>query len=188
MNLPRLALALAAATALAHGAPARADERAAPNSIFVEGLGPGLLYSVNIERIFAEDVGLRVGFSYMSFSGTVSSSGTSLNAASVGWVSVPVVVSWLGLRSGNNALELGAGGIYTHAAGSATGGGITATGAGDVLWGTALVGYRRQPPGGGFMFRVGLSALAGRGLGFDAKDPEKVGVVPWPYLSLGASF
>jgi hypothetical protein len=186
MKLPRIALALAAAATLVQAAPAHAQERA-PNSIFAEGLGPGLLYSLNYERLLGDDFGLRAGFSYVSFSGSVAGSG-GIDAASVGWFSVPVVASYLGLRSGNNALELGVGGILTHASGSATGGGITATGAGDVLWGTAVVGYRRQPVSGGFMFRVGVSALAGKGLGFDAKDPEKIGVVPWPYLSLGASF
>ncbi|GEJ56885.1 hypothetical protein [Anaeromyxobacter diazotrophicus] len=189
MRMSRLALAALAALALAQGTPAAAQERSAPNSIFAEGLGPGLLYSINIERVFADDFGLRAGFSYMSFTaGLSSSTGGTVSSASVGWFSVPVVATYLGLRSGNNILELGAGGIYTHASGSATGGGMLATRAGDVLWGTAVLGYRRQPLNGGFMFRVGVSALAGKGLGFDAKDPEKAGVVPWPYLSLGASF
>ena len=31
-------------------------------------------------------------------------------------------------------------------------------------------------------------ALVGKGLGFSATDPEKLGVVPWFYLSMGASF
>ncbi len=179
--------ALAATAVLAQGAPARAQERGAVNSVFAEGLGPGLLYSLNYERVFEDDFGLRAGFSYMSFSGAaISNSG--MVSASVGWFSVPVVASYLGIRSGNNALELGLGGIFTHASGAATGGGISATGAGNVVWGTAVVGYRRQPLNGGFMFRVGLSALAGKGLGLDANDPEKIGVVPWPYMSLGATF
>ena len=30
--------------------------------------------------------------------------------------------------------------------------------------------------------------LVGKGLGLSATDPEKIGVLPWLYLSLGASF
>ena len=35
---------------------------------------------------------------------------------------------------------------------------------------------------------LGLSALIGKGLGFNPFDPSAIGVVPWPYLSLGATF
>ncbi|MGH7272255.1 MAG: hypothetical protein ACREJ3_17635, partial [Polyangiaceae bacterium] len=43
----------------------------------------------------------------------------------------------------------------------------------------ALVGYRFQPPGGGFVFRVGMSAIfAG----------STLPVLPWPYLALGGAF
>lgn len=187
MRLTRLFVALSLGC-LAGATPAHAQERTAVNSVFAEGLGPGLLYSLNYERTLENDFGLRVGVSYMSFSGSVSSGAGSLSTASVGWVSVPVVASYLGIASGNNVLELGLGGIFTHASGDATGGGISATGAGNVLWGTAVIGYRRQPVNGGFMFRVGLSALAGKGLGLSAQDPQKIGVVPWPYISFGSTF
>src|SRR2546430_8651465 len=50
-----------------------AQDRNATNSIFLEGGGPGLAYSLNYERIFENDFGLRVGFSYLSVSGTASS-------------------------------------------------------------------------------------------------------------------
>jgi hypothetical protein len=52
-----------------------------------------------------------------------------------------------------------------------------------------MVGYRLHPVGdAGFMFRVGAMALVGKGLSLSTGDPEKIGVLPWLYLSLGASF
>ncbi len=162
---------------------ARAADRTASNSIFAEGLGPGLLYSLNYERTIGNDLALRIGASYMSLGASASVGGVS-----VGFLSVPLVASYLGVSSGNHVLELGVGGIFIHASGEATAGGITATAAGNTVWGTAVIGYRRQPVNGGFMFRVGLSALIGKGLGFNPFDPSAIGVVPWPYLSLGATF
>jgi hypothetical protein len=188
MRLTRLFVVLSIFCGLAYVTPASAQERTAVNSVFAEGLGPGLLYSLNYERTLENDFGLRLGVSYMSFGASVSGGSGTLDTASVSWFSVPLVASYLGIASGNNVLELGLGGIFTHASGNASGGGISATGAGNALWGTAVIGYRRQPVHGGFMFRVGMSALIGEGLGFDAKDPGKIGVVPWPYLSLGSTF
>ena len=187
MRMTRLLAVLSVFCGLAHLTPARAQERTAVNSVFAEGLGPGLLYSLNYERTLENNFGLRLGVSYMSF-GASASGGAGTVDASASVTSVPFVASYLGIASGNNVLELGVGGIFNHASGSATGGGISATGAGNMLWGTALIGYRRQPVNGGFMFRVGLSALVGQGLGFSATDPGKIGVVPWPYMSLGATF
>ena len=56
--------------------------------------------------------------------------------------------------------------------------------------GTAIVGYRIHPVGGsGFHFRVGAMALIGKGLSLSkGAAPDAIGVLPWPYLSLGASF
>jgi hypothetical protein len=133
------------------------------------------------------DFGLRLGVSYMSFSATATD-GFDTATASAGLMMIPLVANYVGVSSGNHALELGAGGIFVHASGSASGGGIVASGSGNTVFGTAVIGYRRQPPEGGFMFRAGMSALVGKGLGFDVTDPEAIGVVPWPYLSLGMSF
>ena len=52
-----------------------------------------------------------------------------------------------------------------------------------------MVGYRFQPVDhAGFMFRVGFNALVAPGLGLSNASPGTLGVIPWPYLSLGASF
>src|SRR5882762_6411596 len=144
-----------------------ADESPAYNSIFVEGGGPGLLYSLNYERVVENDFGLRIGMSYVSFSASAGSS-----SASATILAVPVIFSYLGLRGGNHILER-------------SGGAFAASGSGMMALGTALIGYRRQPLDGGFQFRIGLEALAGKGLAFSNPDPTKFGVLPWLYMSLG---
>ena len=72
MRLTRLFVVLSIFCGLAHVTPASAQERTAVNSVFAEGLGPGLLYSLNYERTLENDFGLRLGVSYMSFGASVS--------------------------------------------------------------------------------------------------------------------
>jgi hypothetical protein len=168
--------------------PALAEERGAANSIFLEGGGPGLAYSLNYERVFQDDFGLRVGFSYLSISGTFSSGSSSGTGSATLWT-VPVMFDYLGLGWGNSALELGAGATIVGLSGSGTLGPFAGSASGQLLFGTAILGYRRQPPSGGFQFRVGLEALVGKGLAMSETDrnPDKVGVLPWMYMSLGFS-
>ena len=183
-----LGLAIAATPALAERGMRRSagDDRTANNSVFLEGGGPGLLYSINYERIFENDFGMRVGFSYQSFSATASGGGSSASA-SASFITVPVIASYLGVASGNHALELGAGATAVFASGSASGMGMAASGSGMTALGTAIVGYRRQAVDGGFQFRVGLEALVGKGLALSNPNPDSWGVIPWMYLSLGFS-
>jgi hypothetical protein len=52
-----------------------------------------------------------------------------------------------------------------------------------------MVGYRFHPVGhAGFQFRVGINALVAPGLGLQNANPGTLGAIPWPYISLGASF
>jgi hypothetical protein len=190
----RTALALAlfacATPALADrgGSLSLPSDRSANNSFYVDGMGPGLLYSINYERIVEDDFGLRVGFSYIPLTGTASSGGSSASG-SVTIMNFPVTASYLGLRSGNHALEMGGGGVLVTASGSAQGSGMSVSGSGATIFGTAFLGYRRQPPDGGFLFRIGIEALAGKGLALNSTsyDAGKVGVIPWMYLSFGAT-
>jgi hypothetical protein len=183
-----LAIAAAATPARAEriGAPhdrvAGADDRDANNSFFVEAGGPGLLYSVNYERIFENDFGLRVGVSYASLSASAGST-----SASAAFLTVPVIASYLGLHGGNHVLELGVGATGIYASGSGSSGPFAGSGSGMTAVGTALIGYRRQPANGGFQFRVGLEALVGKGLALSNPDPNSLGVLPWMYMSLGFS-
>jgi hypothetical protein len=160
----------------------------APNSIYLEGLGAGLAYSLNYERMVVDDVGVRVGFSYLSFgSSATTPSGTT--SASASFLSIPITASYIGIRGRKSSLELGGGMSLNYASGSGSSLGASASGSGMIPYGVAMVGYRLHPvDGAGFMFRVGLMALAGNGLALSAADPTKFGVLPWGYISFGASF
>jgi hypothetical protein len=173
-----LFLAVCATPALAE------QDRSASNSVFLEGGGPGLAYSLNYERIFENDFGLRVGFSYLSVSATAGSSSGSATM----WT-VPVLANYLGLSSGNHSLELGGGATIVGLSGAASSMGLAASGSGTLVLGTAILGYRRQPPTGGFQFRIGLEALVGKGLSLSetGRNPDQIGVLPWMYMSLGFS-
>jgi hypothetical protein len=160
------------------------EEHPAPNSIFAEGMGAGLFYSVNYERLLFDQLGLRVGISYMSYG---ASAGTD-TSSNVSYFTVPLTAEYLGLRSGKHVLEIGAGSTLLISDGSASAGGLTASGSGVGALGTAHIGYRIHPVRGGFQFRVGAAMLYGPGLSLSNPDPNSWGVLPWFYVSAGASF
>jgi hypothetical protein len=142
----------------------------------------------NYERMVLDDLGVRAGFGYWSVGATASMDGQTMGA-SASYFSIPVTASYIGVRSRKHSLELGGGATLIHASGSGSGFGVSSSGSAMTAFGTTMVGYRLQPvDNAGFMFRVGAMALVGKGLGFSATDPEKIGVLPWLYLSLGASF
>jgi hypothetical protein len=164
------------------------EDRSATNSVFLEGGGPGLAYSLNYERVFENDFGLRAGFSYLSFTASASSGSSSGSASATMWT-VPVLANYLGLTSGNHTLELGGGATIVGFSGAGTNGPLAASASGTVVLGTAILGYRRQPPTGGFQFRIGVEALVGKGLALSDsnRNPDQIGVLPWLYMSLGFS-
>jgi hypothetical protein len=169
-------------------APASDEDKPSPNSVFAEGLGAGLAYSINYERLILDDVGVRAGFGYWGSSASATVNGQTMSAGA-SFLTIPVTVSYIGLRSHKHSLELGGGATLIKTSGSGNGFGVSASESAMSALGTAMVGYRLQPTGhAGFQFRVGAMALVGKGLGFSAVDPEKIGVLPWLYLSLGASF
>jgi hypothetical protein len=182
---PEQPVAMAAPAApIAPPVTAVAPRKPAPNSVYAEGLGAGLAYSLNYERMVIDDLGVRVGFSYLSMSATAGSA-----SASSSFLSFPITASYIGIRKGKHSLELGAGATLTRASGSGSSFGMTASGSGMSALGTAMVGYRIHPVDrAGFHFRIGLMALAGKGLGLDTSDPAAFGVLPWGYISMGAAF
>ncbi len=140
------------------------ESRKAENALYVELLGPGLLYSVNYNRAFG-DVAARVGVGYLSSGG-----GTFL--------AIPLTISYLGLGSKRHMFELGAGVTiyYVNADSGMFYAGSSGASAATVV-ATGILGYRFQPPNGGFSLRVGLSPLISQN-----------GFLPWPHLGLGATF
>ncbi len=159
----RLVLGLALCLALAP-VESRAQERTAKNTFYVELLGNGLVYSVNYERFVGNDVAFRLGAGYIS----ANDSGFygSLFA-------LPVTASYLGVRSGNHALELGGGAVVA----SYSGGKVKVIDSDTGVAGTAIVGYRYAPTSGGFTFRVAFTPVFGAG-----------GFLPWGGAAVGMLF
>lgn len=153
-------------------------ERSAKNVVYVEGLGAGLLYSINYERVIG-DFSPRVGFSYYSVSASATtSSGTTSASASL--MAFPITVSYLGIGSLNHMFEVGAGATIISA--SAGAGGFNhdaSSSSGVIVFPDVLLGYRFQPADGGFFFKGGIDALIGGSI---------IPVLPWPYISLGGTF
>jgi len=157
------------------------EERTANNVLYLEGLGPGLFYSINYERCFGDFSG-RIGFGYVGLkaSATAGSTGSS---ASASFLVVPIMVNYLGIGSKRNMLELGAGvsvihmgaGASTFTSDSSSSGSASST----IVLGAVAAGYRFQPVDGGFVFRVGVAPLIGG---------NSLPVLPWPYLALGGTF
>lgn len=160
------------------------ENKPAPNSVFLEGLGAGLYYSVNYERRVIDDLGVRLGFGYVTLS--AAAGGASSSAS---YLTIPITASYLGVRGRRSGLELGGGATLAYTSGAASAGVTSASGSGMQGIGTAMVGYRLHPVDkAGFQFRVGIMAMVGKGLSFTNPDPNSMGVIPWFYLSGGASF
>ena len=156
------------------------------NTIYAEGLGAGFLYSFNYERVLPLDFAVRVGFGYLGIGATVTDEETGATAeGNVGFFTVPITASYLGLRSdsGVHIFELGLG---------VTIAGLTASASADVpLAGSVfaedsamtavphfVLGYRLQL--GFLQLRGGFSPLI-------TVVDGSVGVVPLPHVSMGLS-
>jgi hypothetical protein len=154
----------------------RAEEaRQANNSLYVELGGSGALYSLNYERFVLDDVALRIGFGYVSLTGSTINGATV--TADVSLVTIPVTASYLGIGSGNHRLELGGGAVYASISGAIDSTGTKAFGSASGVVGTAIVGYRYTRPSGGFTFRAAFTPLFGQG-----------GFLPWAGVAFGFGF
>lgn len=147
------------------------DTRTARNSLFLEAGGPGGLYSFNYERFVTDRLALRAGFSYW---GPIS----NLGDYSGDWhfLTVPLTLNYLLLAGQKSSLEIGGGitPIFAFETRNPEG-----DDGGGPIYGvlSAFTGYRYQPRGSGLQARLGIMLLA---------SPDIV--LPWAYLSLGASF
>lgn len=149
--------------------------RTAKNVVFVEGLGNGLVYSVNYERLFEKpDVGLRIGFSYMSLGASGNDS-----SVKVSWIAVPLVASWY-VGGENHKLQLGIGATMLSVTSGGQSGPLVGEVSGLIPAPTAVFGYRYIPARGGFAFSIGFTPLmiVGDGGGF----------LPWGGISFGGVF
>lgn len=173
-----LSAGVAARASSAEEAPAKdaAENQTAPNLVFLEPLGNGLLYSLNYERIFERwNVGLRGGASY--FTWAVSKHGGSGNLT---LVSFPAVASWYApLWGTKHHVELGLGAtvLYLAASTDSTGTKFEGERAGLGVAGTAVIGYRYLPHDRGFTFGAGFTPLV-----------RVSKFLPWGGFSVGYAF
>ena len=137
-----------------------------PNSLYLEVGGSGGLYSLNYDRMFTPNIGGRIGFSYFSFSSD------NFFFPSVTMYMFPISLNYLA-GEGSSKFELGAG--VTIVTGTADWFGVK--GSGSAIAGIFNIGYRYQPPEGGFLFRIGLTPIV-----------SSTGVHPWGGLSIGMAF
>jgi len=130
-----------------------AQSPAAPNALYAEFLGNGLLYSCNYDRLFSESFGGRIGVSYTFPEG-------------VSIVTLPVMAYYLvGLGSGPSKLEFGLGATILLQPERQSLSFMAAPDdqlRGTSVLGTATVGYRYQRADGGLIIRVGATPFFGQ--------------------------
>jgi hypothetical protein len=115
----------------------------AQNSVYIEGLGNGGLYSLNYERIINERFSVRLGASYVDLSGSMFGLG--------GNASFPVLANYF-LFSKRDQLELGVGFVLV----------VNHQESFDIFQsqpatGTSYIGFRDEDPQSHLLFRVGCS-------------------------------
>lgn len=115
-------------------------EKLAPNAIYAELGGPGGFYSLNYEHIFSDKLAARIGISYFAM-GVATSAGS----ATASTFTVPLTLSYVGLREGKHGLEVGGGGAVIFASSGASVGGTTSSSSGVGALLTGFVGYRLHP-------------------------------------------
>ena len=119
-----------------------------PNSIYLEFLGNGGLYSVNYDRLFSDDVGVRIGFMYFEADKFIFANDLQI-------LIIPITLNYL-IGSGNHKLELGGGPLIAFASGRASFFGLFEgeKRSGSRVGATATIGYRYQKSYGGlYLYR-----------------------------------
>ena len=151
------------------------------NNIYVEGLGVGLLGSINYEREVMDKVFARVGIARMGGTTTVYEDdyyGYYGDPVEADFSIMPVIVGASYLMGNKWKLELGGGISYWMVSGNLSWGDVEG-GEEDAALMTfyGVGGVRYQNPLGGITARAGLSFLM-------IEDVS----VPWPHISLGYGF
>ena len=158
----------------------------AENSLYVELGGNGFVYSLNYDRMIAEDVSVRFGFEYFSLSAKDTNSESETNGAGVkiGSYFIPATLNFFVTshdngRAGSSKLEIGAGPLILFVTGTGTGTLAGKSVSGSVIGATGTVGYRYQPYDGGFVFRIGFTPIYFR---------DWLGLLPFAGISVGYAF
>lgn len=138
-----------------------------PNSIYLELLGNGGLYSINYDRLLSDNVGIRLGLMYLSEASFLFVTAKDITV-------IPVTLNFF--TGGEHKLEFGAGVSMVSVSG-ADFLGLEKNSGESTAVPTATLGYRYQPADGGFLFRIGFTPIFG---------PD--GVAPLLGISFGSAF
>jgi hypothetical protein len=156
--------------------PATAQQPQGPqNSVYLELLGNGGLYSFNYERHLTERTNVRVGYGHWTIEGLWIDEKTTVTT-------VPVGASWL-LGSARR-LELGVGVVAGRRSEAVFLSEDSRTNSFASI--TGVVGYRFQPARSGWIFRAGFTPFYGFG-DEDKAYPDR-GFFPSLGISGGYSF
>jgi len=128
--------------------------------------GPCPLY---YERFSTPEISARGGVMVFSVSETENGTETSATVNVI-----PLTANYF--LENSHRLELGAGPMLIRLSAEVGAPRISDSDSGVSILGTATVGYRYQSPGGGFLFRIGLTPVIADGIG------------PWVGLSVGWAF
>jgi hypothetical protein len=149
------------------------DIKLSKNSLYFELLGNGGFYSINYERQVSSKLYGRIGFSTLQTTNTQYFGGEETKTRTT---TFPVLMTYLS-GNGKNHLEIAGGMLF---------GLVTETNVSSAIIDlTAFIGYRYQPPGGGFIFRIGFSPFLS--LDKDADFPDQ-GFTPSAGISFGYHF
>jgi hypothetical protein len=118
----------------------RPDIITAPNAIYVELLGSGLLYSINYDRLITDYLGARIGIGYVP-------------DGSLSLTTIPITVSLFPFGASSSKLEIGAGVVQASLGNTKVG----STTGGTYLGYVGILGYRLEPRDGGFLFRFAFT-------------------------------
>jgi hypothetical protein len=141
---------------------AKSQENRTKNSIFFEGYGNGILYSINYDRLITNSFGARIGYSKFDLGNEFS------------FTTIPVLLNYF-VGEQNSRLELGAGIVHVSVSGNFTW--FADTFKADKAFFTSVIGYRFQPIDGGLLFRIDFTPIIGNGK-----------FLPFGGISLGATF
>jgi hypothetical protein len=149
---------------------ARPDVITAPNALYVEILGSGIIPSINYDRMLTNNFAGRIGLGYLPLGSVINSNGNSLSASIT---TIPATISWFPFGATSSKLEIGAGIVYASIVAKE----FDKADEGSALGYTEILGYRFEPPNGGFVLRVAIT-------------PWELGSHFQPYggLSLGLAF
>jgi hypothetical protein len=122
----------------------------APNAIYVEILGSGLIPTINYDRMLTNSFAGRIGLGYLPLGSVINDNGNSISASIT---TIPATLSWFPFGATSSKLEIGAGIVYASIVAKS----FNNAAEGSALGYTGILGYRLEPLDGGFMLRLAIT-------------------------------